>query len=143
MAAGYNSLTVTRTNTGVSWSFNATAQNTVNYYCRVYVGDDYAEAREGAVASLPVTGSAEFGTEEYLAKRKEYTVTQMSRPYWQIGWATDDYITVTVTWDTAMLWVAVNGIVTACANIKVKSGSDVKDVIGVYSVKNGEVKPGI
>ena len=144
MAAGYNSLTVTRTGSGVSWSFNATAQSDTYYWCKVECnGDSDIAEGQNVPASVQVTGSLSFSDPDYKTGSKTYTVKQYVRASYDYEWAEDGSVTVTVTWDTAVLRVVINGNVTLCSNIKVKSGSTVKDVIGVYSVQNGTVKPGV
>lgn len=141
---GYENLTVTRTGSGVSWSFDAYAEDDLNMYTKAVCEEfESAEGREGVRTYVTVTGSASYGSQAYAAGSKTYTITQYSRGQYATPWFVRGTAECTVTWDTAMLRVVVNGTVTACANIKAKSGSTVKDVIGVYSVKNGVVKPGI
>ena len=144
MAAGYNSLTVTRTSTGVSWSFNATAMSSAYYFVQVRCEGASAGA-EGLhqTASLPVTGSISASDPAFRTGKRVYTVTQYVRAGYSYDWAEEDSVTVTVTWPVAALRVKSGSTVKTCTNIRVKTGSTIKTVIGVYSVKNGTVKPGI
>ena len=144
MAAGYNSKSVTKNSSGVAWSFNATAASSAYPHVRVVCGSFSAEVYEnGQTASVQVTGSAAFGTADYNAGSKTYTIEQYVRSDYGAEWSPDGTATCTVSWDTATLRVVSSGNVKVCSNIKVKSGSQVKTVTGVYSVKNGVVKPGI
>ncbi len=144
MAAGYNSLKVTRTATGVSWSFNATAVSGAWDQCRV-VCENYSASSSGLnhPASVKVTGSAAATDPAYRTGRRVYTVRQYVRASSAYDWVAEDSITVTVTWDVTALRVVSDGSVKICANIQVKAGDTIKNVVGVYSVKNGVVKPGI
>ena len=144
MAAGYNSKTVTKNSSGVSWSFNATAASSSYPHVKVECGGFTAEVYEnGQTASVAVSGSAAFGTADYNAGSKTYTINQYVRAGYGYEWALNDSATCTVSWDTATLRVVSNGSVKTCSNIKVVSGGSVKTVTAVYSVSNGTVKPGI
>lgn len=144
MAAGYNSLSVTKNSSGVAWSFNATAASSGYPHVMVVCGSFSAEVYEnGQTASVTVTGSAAYGSADYLAGSKTYTIEQWVRAGYDYEWALDGTTTCTVSWDTATLRVVSSGSVKVCSNIKVVSGGQVKTVTGVYSVKNGQVKPGI
>ncbi len=144
MAAGYDSLTVTRTDSGVRWSFNATAVSGTYYFVRVECEGLSAVAEgQGETASVAVAGSVGIEDPEYRTGKRVYTVRQYVRAGYEYQWAEDGAATVTVTWDTAMLRVAVNGTVKVCSDIRAVSGGAVRTVTGVYSVKNGTVKPGI
>ena len=144
MAAGYNSKSVTKDSSGVSWSFNATAITSSYAHVKVECGDFTAEAHEiNTTASVAVSGSAAVGTEDYNAGSKTYTIKQYVKATYEGEWVEDGTATCTVSWDVAVLRAVVNGTVTVCSNIKAVSGGQVKTVTGVYSVKDGVVKPGI
>lgn len=148
MAAGYNSLSVTKTGSGVAYSFNATAVAAYWDQVKVVCGSFSATASPaGTTASVQVTGTIPYTDPEYQTGSKTFTVTQYvkaSGP--QYEWAEDPYdpptsVTVTVTWDTGGLRIVENGVVTICSNIKVKDGEDIKTVVAAYSVEDGVVKP--
>ena len=148
MPAGYNSLTVTRTGSGISYSFNATAQTGDWWNVRVVCGTFSAQASGlNNPASVLVTGIVPYTDPEYRTGEKTFTVTQYVRgpdpaDEWHIyDYDTQSVITVMVTWDPAALRVVVNGIVVACADIRVKDGNDIKTVVAAYSVEDGAVKP--
>lgn len=145
MAAGYNSKKVEKKSAGVEWEFNATAASSQYYFVKVVCNGQEATAEAGATASVKVTGSAAYGSADYNAGSKTYTVEQFVRSSYEEDWPAEpeSTATVTVSWDTATLRVVVSGTVTACSNIKVVSGGEVKTVTAVYSVQNGEVKLGI
>lgn len=143
MAAGYSNLTVTRTASGVSWSFNATALSSAYYYCKVEC-ESSSTSVEGlnTQASVTVTGSVACTDADYKTGRRVYTIRQYVRAGYNYEWQLDSTAACTVTWDVAALRVKIGSTVKTCTNIKVKNGSSIKSVIGVYSVENGQIKPG-
>lgn len=144
MAAGYTNLSVTRTANGVEWSFDATGTSDLYYWCRVVCnGQEDISEGQGTTASVTVTGNATYGTADYNAGSKTYTVTQYGRASYDFDWEQQSTATVTVSWSTVSLKVVSNGSVQTCTNIKAKSGNSIKDVIAIYSVSDGVVKPGI
>lgn len=150
MPVGYTEPSVVYGDTGVSWSFTATAVAAYWDQVKVVCGDFSAQASPaGTTASVLVTGSVAYSDPEYRDGEKTYTVTQYvkaSGP--QYEWAIDEYdipysTTVTVEWKTGGLRIVENGVVTMCSNIKVKDGEDIKTVVAAYSVEDGVVKPWI
>ena len=95
MAAGYNSLTVTRNGSTVSWSFNATAISSAYNNVRVVCDGKSAEAYTiNTAASVQVTGS----TTSDAAGSRTYTVYQYVRYGAGYDWQADGSTTVTVSW---------------------------------------------
>ena len=148
MPVGNTEPAVVYGNTGVSWSFTATAVSGAWDQVKVVCGSFEATASGlNNPASVLVTGSVAYSDPEYRDGEKAYTVTQYvkaSGP--QFDWAIDEYDTpytktVTVEWNTGGLQIVEDGVVTMCSNIKVKDGNDIKTVVAAYAVQSGEVKP--
>lgn len=148
MPAGYNSLSKTKTGSGLYYSFNATAQTPDWWNVKVVCGEFSATASGlNNPASVQVTGTIPYSDPEYRAGSKTFTVTQYvkgpdSADEWHIyEYDEQSIITVTVTWDTGELRIVDNGTVTICADIRVKNGENIKTVVAAYSVEDGVVKP--
>lgn len=108
MAAGYNSLSVTKSGSKVNWSFNATAVSSAYYFVKVECNGLSAEAEgQGNTASVQITGSADRGP----AGSRTYTVKQYVRAGYGYEWVEEDSTTVTVSWtaDTYTVSYDANG----------------------------------